>query len=187
MPRIAKLSKGAIAERLTSVFEEYGYEGASLKMLSDAVGLSKASLYHHFPKGKEDMAAHVLGQAGARLQALVLAPLSNSATAAERLIASLEGTAAYYGGPVPVCLMNSLLIGGGTHLFGKQIKVAVDIWRQGFTEAYRAVGVDAAEASAWATYAVERIQGALVLCRVQASRTPLESCLAELRADVEFH
>jgi len=186
MPRIAKLSKTAIAERLISVFEGYGYEGASLKMLSDAAGLSKASLYHHFPNGKEDMAAHVLGQAGVRLQGLVLAPLADSGTAAERLIASLEGTAAYYGGSVPVCLMNSLLIGGGTRLFGEQVKVAVDIWRQGLKEAYREVGVDATEAGAWATYAVERIQGALVLCRVQANRVPLESCLAELRADVEF-
>ena len=51
----------AIAQ-LSKVFRQYGYEGATLARLSAATGLRKASLYHHFPKGKEKMAAAVLNQ-----------------------------------------------------------------------------------------------------------------------------
>ena len=68
MPRKAKLNKSALAERLSAVFCENGYEGASLSGLAEACELSKASLYHHFPNGKVDMANAVLARAGARLQ-----------------------------------------------------------------------------------------------------------------------
>ena len=44
---------------MSEIFRRYGYEGASLKRLSDASGLGRSSLYHHFPNGKEDMAAAV--------------------------------------------------------------------------------------------------------------------------------
>ena len=42
------------------VFETRGYDGATLTLLSAATGLGKASLYHHFPGGKADMAAALL-------------------------------------------------------------------------------------------------------------------------------
>ncbi len=49
----------AIAQ-LSKVCWQYGYEGATLARLSAATGLG-TSLYHHFPKAKEEMAA-VLNQ-----------------------------------------------------------------------------------------------------------------------------
>lgn len=54
------MSKEEVIAQLTKVFRQYGYEGATLARLSEATGLGKASLYHHFPKGKEEMAAVVL-------------------------------------------------------------------------------------------------------------------------------
>ena len=180
MARPAKFTKAGMAAKLTDVFKTFGYEGASLALLSDAAGLSKASLYHHFPGGKADMAAHVLAHSGARLQRLVLAPLHGSDTGAARLLASLEGTALYYDGDVPICLMNSLLLGEGRSLFGAQIKSAVDAWVRGLADAKTADGLDQGMAERWATEALERLQGALVLCRVQGSRTPLENCLHHL-------
>ena len=184
MSRPAKLPKSDIVERLAAVFQLNGFAGASLKMLADAAGLSKASLYHYFPSGKEEMATHVLGQAGARFQSLILRPLGTDDRAAGRLHQSLDGTAIYYSGDEPVCLMNSLLVGGGAALFASQIKSVVEIWQQKLGLAYADAGADSREAKAWAAYAVERIQGALILCRVHAERAPLEACLLELKADV---
>lgn len=186
MPRIAKLSKHALVEKLSVVFENNGFAGASMAMLAHASGLSKASLYHFFPGGKQEMATQALGQAGARLQALMLAPLTDGSSAQDRLHASLEGTATYYAGAAPVCLMNSLLVGDGTVLFAEQIRHAVEIWQKSLSSAYEDAGADPTEARAWAAYAVERIQGALILCRVMASRSPLEACLSELKTDVDL-
>src|SRR5579884_2585798 len=39
---------GAILEHATEVFDEKGYEGASMRDLSRAAGMSLAGLYHYF-------------------------------------------------------------------------------------------------------------------------------------------
>ena len=184
MARIAKLTKPELAEKLTAVFENSGYEGASLKSLAEAAELSKASLYHHFSGGKAEMAETVLARAGMRLQKHILDPLAARGAGKDRLLNSLEGVAVYYGGTVPVCLMNSLLLGEGRPLFGRGIGQAVTVWQKGLEVALVSAGESHHEATAWAAYAVERIQGALVMCRVQQSRNPLEVCLSELTADV---
>jgi len=183
MTRPPKFSKAAMAERLEQVFKENGYEGASLKLLAATTGLSKASLYHHFPNGKSEMAAHVLAYSGARLQKLVLGPLQ--AANRDGLVASLAGAADYYGGDVPVCLMNSLLLGDGRALFGTRIRAAVEAWQAGMAACLVGEGADKHEAQAWATDAIGRIQGALVLCRVQEGRMPLDDCLDGLSGDVQ--
>ena len=38
---------------LAEAFRQYGFEGASLSMLSEATGLGNGSLYHFFPGGKD--------------------------------------------------------------------------------------------------------------------------------------
>ncbi len=52
--------KNETIAQLLNVFQKYGYEGATLTRLSEATGFGRASLYHHFAKGKEEIAAVVL-------------------------------------------------------------------------------------------------------------------------------
>ncbi|NVJ98767.1 MAG: TetR/AcrR family transcriptional regulator [Alphaproteobacteria bacterium] len=187
MTRPAKYTKSQLAKRLETVFKENGYEGASMKMLSEATGLSKASLYHHFPKGKDEMAAYVLAQSGARLQTLVLSPLAQEApkSGVQKLLASFQGTANYYDGAPPFCLMNSLLLGSGLDLFSSRIGAAVEMWRKGLSSCLVEAGASRQDANDWADDVLGRIQGALVLCRVSGQRLPLETCLRGLEEDVE--
>ncbi len=185
MPRPASLSRSDLLAKLSGVFRTYGFDGATMQDLSAASGLSKASLYHHFPGGKEEMAEKVLGEEGIRLQQLVLAPLKGEHPL-DSLIASLHGVAAFYSGDKPQCMMNSITLGSGKELFAKNVAVAVQAWRAQWAHAYRNVGATDAEAQSWADYAVERIQGALVVCRVQNSRTSLDRCLEELEGDARF-
>ena len=49
------LSKDEVIGRLMRVFRTFGYSGATLARFSEATGLGKASLYHHFPGGKEEL------------------------------------------------------------------------------------------------------------------------------------
>ena len=51
-----KITREDALDRITAVFRKWGYEGATLRMISEATGLGRASLYHHFPGGKDDMA-----------------------------------------------------------------------------------------------------------------------------------
>lgn len=54
-------------------------------MLSEATGLKKASLYHRFPGGKEQMGSEVLLDAGRWLTRHVLEPLAEPGTPAARI------------------------------------------------------------------------------------------------------
>jgi len=184
MSRLPKLSKAKLTDRLITVFLDYGYDGASLKALADATELSKASLYHHFPGGKEEMAAYATARLGARLQSTVLQPLLASGEPRARLSASLDATARYYSGDAPVCLMNVLSLGSGQRLFGKQLRDGLAAWTAGLEFVLRDGGCSPDHAGPLAESALGRIQGALVLCRVQSSRKPLEVVLDALRADL---
>src|SRR5689334_15238098 len=91
------LPKQEVLDRLTAAFRQFGYDGASLARLSKATGLGRSSLYHYFPNGKEDMAAAVLANAGARFEETVLAPLrAKDAPPRERLTRMVAGLAAFY-------------------------------------------------------------------------------------------
>ncbi len=50
------LPREEVLDRLAAAFRRDGYDGASIARLSAATGLGKASLYHYFPGGKQDMA-----------------------------------------------------------------------------------------------------------------------------------
>lgn len=186
MPRPPKQSKAETLQKLTRVFRLFGYDGASMQDLSSATGLSKASLYHHFPDGKREMANQVLLEEGRKLQDQVLKPLVVVGDGLS-LLQSLAATAKFYAGAVPQCLMNSLTLGGGGKYFSSTVQETVAAWRQLLSTSYQASGASSEESEAWAIYALERIQGALVMCRLQSSRLPLDQCLSELEGDVRFY
>ncbi|WP_186644851.1 TetR/AcrR family transcriptional regulator [Fluviispira vulneris] len=52
--------KNQIIQKLINEFRKFGYEGLSLRQISEATGLGKASLYHYFPSGKKEMALEVM-------------------------------------------------------------------------------------------------------------------------------
>lgn len=48
-------TRGRILEAFTTQLRSRGYLGASLDAVASETGIRKASLYHHFPGGKEEM------------------------------------------------------------------------------------------------------------------------------------
>ena len=53
------ISDDAFLEIALDLFRTYGFEGVSLKMLSDKTGLEKASLYYRYPAGKDQIVTTV--------------------------------------------------------------------------------------------------------------------------------
>ena len=60
MPRHPSVSRTEVLRRMRDTFRTHGYDGATLSALTDSTGLARAALYHHFPQGKQQMAAAVL-------------------------------------------------------------------------------------------------------------------------------
>ena len=108
---ITKVHDEELLDRLTDVFRVYGYEGASLSKISEATGLQRASLYHRFPGGKEEMAKVVLERAGRWLKDRVLTPLSGPEKPEERIRRMSKELSIFFGGGRHCCLLDSLSFG----------------------------------------------------------------------------
>lgn len=53
------------------LFRRQGYNGTSLKQVTDAAGAPTGSLYHHFPGGKQELAVVVLWTSGSAYRELL--------------------------------------------------------------------------------------------------------------------
>lgn len=91
--------------QLRDVFVTRGYDGATLAHLAGAAGLSKASLYHHFPGGKPEMAAALVRHAIADLQQQACRHLSGQNPPATKLLGFIDGFSAYTQAGVSDCLL----------------------------------------------------------------------------------
>jgi len=70
------VNKAEIIQAAAQIFREKGYHGASMQDIADAVGLQKASLYHHVTS-KQEILGEILDQALDRLIS-DLEPIANS-------------------------------------------------------------------------------------------------------------
>lgn len=98
-------SKSDLLPRILDVFLRRGYDGATLTHLAKATGLSKASLYHHFPGGKTEMAASLVRSAIADLHARAYVPLSSLQHPAN-LHAFINGFAQYVQNGQSDCILS---------------------------------------------------------------------------------
>lgn len=112
--RPAVISDEAFLAAALDLFRTYGFEGVSLKRLSDATGLEKASLYHCYPGGKDEIAMAIANDVVAWFQANVFAPLVGDSPVRKRVVYVSERLKEFYSGGSKACLMDVLSIPGGS-------------------------------------------------------------------------
>lgn len=133
-------SRDELLATLRPVFAERGFDGASLSQLAAASGLGKASLYHHFPGGKNEMAAVLLRDAVARLERLAFSRLNSSRPAADRLRDFVDGFREYVQENEGICLIAALSHGGGGELHGDTIARQYADWQQRLAATFAEAG-----------------------------------------------
>jgi AcrR family transcriptional regulator len=98
------MTKPEMLGRLLDLFRDNGFDGASLSDISDATGLGKSSLYHHFPNGKEEIALQVLAFLEEQLELALFEPMRAAGTPRKKLDRMLDTIDAFYeGGKKPAC------------------------------------------------------------------------------------
>jgi len=178
----APIPKEEVLNRLTVVFRERGYEGASLSELSRATGLVKASLYHYFPGGKAEMAEAVLARANQWLEETALAPLSGPGTPKDRLEAMGEALRTFYAGGRAACLLGLLSQGEVRDRFQAHVRAAMRRWAGAVASVLEEAGFPVDLAQARGEDAVIQIQGALVVARGLDDLAPFTRTLENLPA-----
>jgi TetR/AcrR family transcriptional regulator, lmrAB and yxaGH operons repressor len=151
--------------KLMAVFQQYGYEGASITRFSEATGLQRGSIYHYFPKGKEEMAEAVLDHITQMMENVLLAPLRSKAAPIDRIKKMNENVDAFYRHGQQDCLLALFSIGEAHHLFQERVQRALSLWVNELALVLVDAGITTISAHQRAEEAVAMIQGSLLLTR----------------------
>jgi AcrR family transcriptional regulator len=166
---IVKVNPEDVDRKLDEIFTRYGYDGASMELLSQATGLKKASLYHRFPGGKKDMAAHVLKKVEAWFQVKFGDDLHNETVpVSERLDNALSSLRNMFEDGTRNCSLRMLSACSETPYFQSSISSCFSIIKDGFSKVAIENGMDENLAHAKALEAIINIQGSLVLSRAMS-------------------
>ncbi len=174
------MPKEEIITKLIPVFRHYGYEGATVSRLSEATGLKKASLYHHFQGGKEQMAQAVLEYIGHWIEETVFAPLHSDLPQQERIKAMSEGLDKFYQSGLDPCVLSVMSVGEADNIFHQHLEQSLKKWLDTLAEIVEETGVKPVQARQRAEDAIMLIQGALVLVRVTKNTQPFKRVISKL-------
>jgi AcrR family transcriptional regulator len=165
--------------RLAEVFRERGFEGASLSAISQATGLGKGSLYHHFPSGKEEMALAVLDEIDAWFEREVFSPLA--AQTPNAIEAMFDAVTAYFRSGRRVCLVGAFALSDDNDRFRARICAYFRRWTEALAQALVADGHSPRKARGRAEEIVAGIQGGIVLARALGDTAAFDRLLVRLR------
>jgi AcrR family transcriptional regulator len=165
---------------LGEIFRRYGYEGASIARITEHTKLGKGSLYHFFPRGKEEMAEAVLAHIHDWFEAEVFFPLETKPPldAIEHMFVIVDS---YFRSGRRVCLVGAFALEETRDRFAEAVNDYFARWLSALSGALRRNGCSAKDADTQARDVVAGIQGAIVLTRALNDETHFSEVLKKLR------
>ena len=164
--RPQKIEEQEMLTSFAKIFRDKGYEGTSLAELAEVTGLKKASLYHRFPKGKQEMAQAVLLNVNKWVEANVFNTLTNQLlTPQERIKNGLQSIEQLYAEGNNPCLLQAFSMQSEINLFNQLIKDSMSHWVDSFTSVGIAFDLTQAVAKEIAIQVLIDIQGSLIVSR----------------------
>ena len=174
------MDRQAAVIQLVGAFRRYGYEGASMAKLSEATGLGKSSLYHHFPGGKEEMARAVLTYLGEGLEAMMLAPLRTAGAPRDRIQAMILEVDRFYQQGQLACPLILFAFGEAHDIFAEPVRQNFIAWIDALTAVVSEAGFTPAMARQRSEDAILQIQGAIVMAHGLGNNQPFRRILNNL-------
>jgi TetR/AcrR family transcriptional regulator, lmrAB and yxaGH operons repressor len=178
--------RGAIVRAAAALFRRNGYAATGINEIAEVSGAPKGSLYHYFPKGKDEIAEAAVRFAGAGLVATLEKLEQEHETASSMIAAYCKLLAGWMaksgfrdGCPIATTLLESAPQSADMAIAGRQ---AFDGWRAVIVRALVRDGFGKAEAKRLSTLAVASIEGALILARVEANARSINEVASALRA-----
>lgn len=170
----------SITDDLLDVFRNHGYQGTTLSKIAEATGLERASLYHRFPGGKQEMAEAVLAEANDYFEAEVIEPLQSSREPHERVRLAVEGLRNFYEDGRKSCLLDVLSLGESAKHFQPQLSSMFEALKDAMATVAKDSGHDQKTAEQLAEEAFIKIQGSLVAARIRGDATPFRKVIERL-------
>ena len=186
MPATPK-HRNAIVNAAAVLFRRQGYAATGINQIADVAGAPKGSLYHYFPKGKDEIGEAAVRFAGARvartLEQLYQQHVSTAALmkAYGRLLVGWMAESGFSDGcPITTTLLETApasppITAAGREAFGS--------WQDVLVRSLARDGFSSTEARRMATLTIAALEGALILARVEQSAKPITEVFDAL-ADV---
>ncbi|MDA1075984.1 MAG: TetR/AcrR family transcriptional regulator [Proteobacteria bacterium] len=168
MPMSEPNSRESLLTELVDVFRRRGYEGATLNQLAEATSLGKASLYHHFPGGKAQMAELLLVRSLDTLNSTAFSHLHQKNSPGHKLAAFIDGFATYTDQGESHCLVAILGQGSAGEVHRSTIQARFDRWEAELAEVFKDLGLKPKQATRQARRLLAELYGALLLSQLRA-------------------
>ncbi|HEY3833238.1 MAG TPA: TetR/AcrR family transcriptional regulator [Acidimicrobiia bacterium] len=164
----------------TDLFRRQGYTGTGIKQILAEAGAPFGSLYHHFPGGKNELAAATIARAGDEYAQLVAGKLlagpdivTNVRDAFVSAGQTLIDTS--YADACPIETV-ALEVASTNETLRLATAEVFESWTVGLTALLEVAGVAAAEARPLASVILSALEGAFVFARASRTTDALEAC-----------
>ncbi|WP_278264789.1 TetR/AcrR family transcriptional regulator [Nocardia sp. AG03] len=173
---MAKETRKQMIEHAALLFRSRGYGATGIRQIATKAGAHRGVIYHHFPRGKTEVAEEVVtatdNLVGAYIEACCGA---HEPVAAMRAITGGLEAVMGSGEYPPGCPVAAVTIGAdpGDETLHEMTSRAFARWQHAFRDCLLRDGTPDPTATTTATLFIAAIEGALVLCRAESSTAPL--------------
>lgn len=179
-------SRTLMVRAAARLFQERGYAATSFHDVIARSGAPRGSIYHHFPGGKEQLAAEALQwYAGRMREKLAEAQAVDSAAAIEGFLElsrrALQRSGFRAGCPIAAVALD--VTPDDEHLH-EAVRSAFRDWQRVLVKSLRRDGLEADAARELAQFVIATVEGALLLARVERSVRPIDDISSQLMAYV---
>jgi TetR/AcrR family transcriptional repressor of lmrAB and yxaGH operons len=178
-----------ILRTASGLFQRQGYHATGLNQVLAEGKAPKGSLYFHFPRGKEQLAAEAVATGGRTLADDLRgtpagsAPVAGLVAFVDRLGAELAATGFRAGSPIATVALD---VASDSEPIRVACAGAYRSWGDALTARFAGWGVPPERRQSLATIVIAAVEGALLLARVRQDLTPLHEVaerLGDLVAD----
>jgi AcrR family transcriptional regulator len=186
-------SRNRMIQSAALLFRENGYSGTGFRDVIEHSGAPRGSIYHHFPGGKEQLAADTVAWAAAVIERRIeraaqsghpLAALGIFVDAWREILEDSNFRAG-----CPIVAVAAEADAGSTAIAAAAAAFAR--WQDLIARALLDAGVSRTDARRLATLVVAGIEGAILLCRARRDIRPLRdvhrALEATLRTAISWH
>lgn len=179
------IEKSEVMNRLLQAFRQYGYAGTSLSELSARTNLGKASLYHYFPGGKEEMGKMVLEYVSAWLEKEIFSILKNQALSPQKKIdAMFDYLNEFYCEGKNGCVLGIFSLGESKDLFQSKLKAIFQEWINLLSDTLTSGKISIGDARKRAEDALLKMQGALILSAALDDQRVFARTVKEIKTEI---
>ena len=182
-------TRNQIIETTCDLIELQGYHATGLNQIIKESGSPKGSLYHHFPGGKEELAVVAIRHVGEIVLTRIqenLAHIENPAEAIRTFIMNIahhvELSGFRAGGPITTIALETA---STSVLLREECQRIYSGWQAAFATKLGTGGMTVERARSLSILIIASIEGGVILCRTEQSRTPLEKIAEEIAVLIE--